>query len=143
MIILNTLTTAQTISVIPREYSDSFTMTVRNDSTKIIKQYDITSATTLNNYLNFDNIFNPVLVKNHYFDLKLYIDYNFWNTNYTFWNDYEVKWNTDDGQKLDIYNDKVFCTDQDINQLNNNDYYQLNKGQYTEYKGFDNTYTVP
>ena len=118
-------------------------MTIRDDSTNVTKQYDITGATTSNNYLNFDNIFNPVLVKNHYFDLKLYINYNFWNTNYSFWNFYEVKWNTDDGQNIDIYNDKIFCTDQDINQLNGNDHYQLNKGEYVHYNGFDNTYQVP
>ncbi len=47
------------------------------------------------------------------------------------------------GQKIDIYNDKIFCTDQDINQLNGNDHYQLNKGEYVHYNGFDNTYQVP
>jgi hypothetical protein len=142
MIILTTSAAAQTLSVIPREYSDSFTMTVRDDNTNVTKQYDITSASTSNNYLTFDNIFNPILVENRFFDLRLYIDYNFWNTNYSFWNLYEVKWNTDDGQNIDIYNDKIFCTDQDVDQLNQNDYYKINKDQYTFYNGSDNTYTV-
>ena len=142
MIILTTSAAAQTLSVIPREYSDSFTMTVRDDNTNVTKQYDITSASTSNNYLTFDNIFNPILVENRFFDLRLYIDYNFWNTNYSFWNLYEVKWNTDDGQIIDIYNDKIFCTDQDVDQLNQNDYYKINKDQYTFYNGSDNTYTV-
>ena len=143
MIILKTSTTAQKISVIPREYLDVFTMTVRDDSTNIIKKYDITGATTLNNYLNFDHIFNPVLVENHYYDLRLFTNYNFWNTNYNFWQLDNGLWNIDDGEIQDIYRDKIFCTDQDINQLNNNVFYQLNKGQYVEYNGFDNTYTVP
>lgn len=142
MIILTTSAAAQTLSVIPREYSDSFTMTVRDDNTNVTKQYEITNASTSNNYLTFDNIFNPILVENRFFDLRLYIDYNFWNTNYSFWNLYEVKWNTDDGQNIDIYNDKIFCTDQDIAQLNQNDYYKINKDQYTFYNGSDNTYTV-
>tara|TARA_B110000285_G_scaffold29561_1_gene29959 strand:- start:2870 stop:3301 length:432 start_codon:yes stop_codon:yes gene_type:complete len=142
MIILTTSAAAQTLSVIPREYSDSFTMTVRDDNTNVTKQYDITGASTSNNYLTFDNIFNPILVENRFFDLRLYIDYNFWNTNYSFWNLYEVKWNTDDGQNIDIYNDKIFCTDQDVDQLNQNDYYKINKDQYTFYNGSDNTYTV-
>ena len=142
MIILTTSAAAQTLSVIPREYSDSFTMTVRDDNTNVTKQYDITSASTSNNYLTFDNIFNPILVENRFFDLRLYIDYNFWNINYSFWNLYEVKWNTDDGQNIDIYNDKIFCTDQDVDQLNQNDYYKINKDQYTFYNGSDNTYTV-
>ena len=142
MIILTTSAAAQTLSVIPREYSDSFTMTVRDDNTNVTKQYDITSASISNNYLTFDNIFNPILVENRYFDLNIYIDYNFWQTNFSFWNFYEVKWNTDDGQIIDIYNDKIFCTDQDVDQLNQNDYYKINKDQYTFYNGSDNTYTV-
>tara|TARA_R110000796_G_scaffold34809_2_gene89623 strand:+ start:752 stop:1195 length:444 start_codon:yes stop_codon:yes gene_type:complete len=146
MIILTTSALAQTLKVIPREYSGSFSMTVRDDSTNVIKLYDITTAgnavATVGNYLSFNNVFNPVLVENHFFDLRLYIDYNFWNTNYSLWELYEVKWNEDSGQVLDIFNDKIFCTDQDVDQLNQNDYYQLNKDQFTFYDGFDNTYTV-
>ena len=146
MIILTTSALAQTLKVIPREYSGSFSMTVRDDSTNVIKVYDITTAgnavATVGNYLSFNNVFNPVLVENHFFDLRLYIDYNFWNTNYSLWQLYEVKWNEDSGQVLDIFNDKIFCTDQDVDQLNQNDYYQLNKDQFTFYDGFDNTYTV-
>ena len=48
----------------------------------------------------------------------------------------------DSGYKEDIFRDKIFCTDQDIDQLNDNDHYKLNKGQYTHYDGFNNTYTV-
>tara|TARA_R110000744_G_scaffold19670_1_gene51733 strand:- start:357 stop:800 length:444 start_codon:yes stop_codon:yes gene_type:complete len=146
MIILTTSALAQTLKVIPREYSDSFSMSIRDDSTNVIKLYDITTAgnsiATVGNYLSFNNIFDPVLVENHFFDLRLYIDYNFWNTNYSLWELYEVKWNEDSGQVLDIFNDKIFCTDQDVDQLNQNDYYQLNKDQFTFYEGFDNTYTV-
>tara|TARA_R110002153_G_scaffold28522_1_gene87858 strand:- start:50 stop:493 length:444 start_codon:yes stop_codon:yes gene_type:complete len=146
MIILTTSALAQTLKVIPREYSDSFSMSIRDDSTNVIKLYDITTAgnsiATVGNYLSFNNIFDPVLVENHFFDLRLYIDYNFWNTNYSLWQLYEVKWNEDSGQVLDIFNDKIFCTDQDVDQLNQNDYYQLNKDQFTFYEGFDNTYTV-
>ena len=146
MIILTTAASAQTLSIIPREYVDSFSMDIRDDSTNVTKQYDITKAgnsiATVGNYMNFNATFNPILVENHFFDFRLYIDYNFWNTNYSLWNFYEVKWNTDDGQVVDIYNDKIFCTDQDVDQLNQNDYYKLNKGQYTHYNGFNNTYTV-
>jgi hypothetical protein len=42
----------------------------------------------------------------------------------------------------DIYQDRIFCTDQDIDQLNKNDHYQINEGQYTTYNGYDNTYIV-
>ena len=146
MIILTTSASAQVLKVIPREYADSYTMTVRDDSTNVVKSYDISTAgnavATVGNYMTFNATFNPVLVENHFFDLKLFIDYNFWNTNYSLWELYEVKWNTDDGQIVDIFNDKIFCTDQNIEQLDENDYYKLNKDQFTFYNGFDNTYTV-
>ena len=98
-------------------------------------------------FLTWSNIYNTVFDlqscrDSHFYDLKLFIDFNFWNTNYSLWQLYDVKWNTDDGQVVDIYNDKIFCTDQDVDQLNQNDYYKLNKDQYTFYDGFDNTYTV-
>ena len=142
MIILTTSASAQTLSVIPREYFESFTMSVRDDNTNVTQKYSITSASNSGNYLTFDNIFNPTLVKNRFYDLRLYIDSNFWDTSYSFWNLYEVKWDTNDGQIIDIYNDKIFCTDQDVDQLNQNDYYKINKDQYTFYNGSDNTYTV-
>ena len=144
MIILTTSTSAQTLKVIPRQYDDSnFTMSIRDDSTNVIKLYQNLSGGTIVDYLTFTNVFNPVLVEAHFFDIHLYIDYDFWNTNNSFWNLYDVLWQVDSGFKEDIYRDKIFCTDQDIDQLNDNDHYQLNKGQFTEYKGFDNTYTVP
>ena len=146
MIILTTSAQAQVLKVIPREYADSYTMTVRDDSTNVIKSYDISTAgnavATVGNYMTFNATFSPVLVENHFFDLRLFIDYNYWNTNYSLWEFYEVKWNTDDGQIVDIFNDKIFCTDQNIEQLDENDYYKLNKDQFTFYNGFDNTYTV-
>tara|TARA_R110000737_G_scaffold182494_1_gene205972 strand:+ start:126 stop:560 length:435 start_codon:yes stop_codon:yes gene_type:complete len=143
MIILTTSALAQTLSVIPRQYNDSqFTMSIRDDSTNVNKLYHIDTAVTSGNYLTFDNVFNPVLVEAHFFDLYLYIDYNFWNTNNSFWNLYDVLWQVDSDYKEDIFRDKIFCTDQDIDQLNDNDYYKLNKGQFTFYNGFDNTYTV-
>jgi len=143
MIILTTSTSAQALSVIPRQYNDNeFTMSIRDDSTNVTKFYNIDTAVTSGNYLTFDNVFNPVLVENHFFDLYLYIDYNYWNTNNSFWNLYDVLWQVDSDYKEDIFRDKIFCTDQDIDQLNDNDYYKLNKGQFTFYNGFDNTYTV-
>ena len=142
MIILKTLATAQSLSVIPRSYLGTFTMAIRDDSTNVTVDYQITSAVTSGNYLNFSNIFAPVLVENHFYDLYLYVDYNYWNSNNSFWNLYDIFWQTDSDYKEDVYRDKIFCTNQDIDQLNDNDHYQLNKGQFTTYNGFDNTYIV-
>ena len=62
--------------------------------------------------------------------------------NYSFWNLYDQIWNLDSEQIDDIYKDRIFCTDQDVDQLNKNDHYELNKGQYLTYDGYDNTYLV-
>jgi hypothetical protein len=142
MIILTTSSASQLLSVIPREYSDAFSMAIRDDSTNVVKYYDVTNATQSGNYLNFNITFSPILVENHFYDLRLYIDYNFWNTNYSLWNLYDQIWNLDSEQKEDIFNDRIFCTDQDVDQLNKNDHYELNKGQYTTYDDYDNTYLV-
>lgn len=142
MIILTTSASAQQLSVIPRQYSNNFTLSVRDDSTNVVKYYSITNATTSGNYLNFSNIFNPILVENHFYDLRLYQDPNFWNTNYNLWELYSQIWNVDREDTEDIYQDRIFCTDQDIDQLNKNDHYQINEGQYKTYNGYDNTYIV-
>jgi len=40
-----------------------------------------------------------------------------------------------------IYKDKVFCTDQTINQTTN-DYYSINKDEYVQEDSFDNDYII-
>jgi len=142
MIILTTSATAQNLLIIPRTYISKFTMEIRDDSTNVIVDYPITTATLSGNYLSFSNIFAPKLVENHFYDLYLYLDYNFWNSNNSFWNLYDIFWQKDSDYKEDFYRDKIFCTDQDIDQLNDNDYYQLNEGQYTSYNGSNNDYIV-
>ena len=124
MIILTTSTAAQNLSVIPRKYdSIPFKMSIRDDSTNIIVIYTIAAATTVGNYLQFSQAFAPVLVENHFYDIHLYTE-------------------TASGYKEDIFKDRIFCTDQDVNQLNESSHYKLNEGQYTQYDGFNNTYTV-
>ena len=107
MILLTTSAIAQAISVIPRTYTSNFTMTVRDDSTNVTKSYDIGNAVTSGNYLNYNHIFNPILVENHFYDLHLYVDYNFWNTNYSFWNLNEEIWNIESSQTEDIFKDRL------------------------------------
>jgi hypothetical protein len=40
-----------------------------------------------------------------------------------------------------IYRDKVFCTDQTVNQISN-DYYSINKNEYTVEDSYDNEYII-
>ena len=121
MIILKTLATAQPFAVIPRSYHTDFIMDIRDDSTNVTVSYEITGALlpTTRGKLRFTNIFSPVLVEGHFYDMELYV-----------------------GDKTNsIYKDRIFCTDQVIDQ-SNNDYYKLNDGQFTTYDGYDNTYIV-
>ena len=51
MIILTTSATAQSLSVIPRDYLTDFIMSIRDDSTNVVKTYEINGATQVGNYL--------------------------------------------------------------------------------------------
>lgn len=141
MILLTTSASAQTLTFIPRVYAGQFTLAIRDDSTNIIKNYEVTSTTTSGNYLVVSQAFNPVLVENHFYDLTLYSDPNYWNTNYNLWQEYEQVWNLDTTDIIDIYKDKIFVTNQDVNQ-DFDQYYNLNQGQYTTNNSYNNDYIV-
>jgi len=141
MIVLTTSTLTQSLSVIPRTYGVQFTLSVRDDSTNVTASYEITNAITSGNYLNFDNIFNPILVEGHFYDIRLYSDPNFWNTNYFLWELYNEFWNIDTTNIEVLYKDRLFCTDQEIDQMDNL-YYKLNKGQYITDNSYNNDYIV-
>ena len=79
MIVLTPTTDAQLFKVIPRIYAAEFSMSIKDDSTNIDVFYDITNAVTNVNYLTFSQAFNPVLVEGHFYDIRLYSDFNFWN----------------------------------------------------------------
>ena len=141
MIVLTTSALAQNLKVIPRTYGAEFTLSIRDDSTNVTETYEVTSAVTSGNYLTFDQIFNPVLREGHFYDIKLYSDPNFWNTNYSLWELYNEFWNIDTTNIVDIFKDRIFCTDQEIDQMDNL-YYELNKGQYVTDNSYNNDYIV-
>ena len=141
MIVLTTSTLTQSLSVIPRTYGAQFTLSVRDDSTNVTASYEITNAITSGNYLTFNQVFNPILVEGHFYDIKLYSDPNFWNTNYFLWELYNEIWNIDTTNIVDIFKDRIFCTDQDIDQMDNL-YYKINEGQYITDNSYNNDYIV-
>ena len=141
MIVLTTSTLAQAFKVIPRTYGEQFTMSIRDDSTNVTTVYEVNSAVTSGNYLTFGQAFSPVLVEGHFYDIKLYSDPNFWNTNYFLWELYNEFWNIDTTNIVDIFKDRIFCTDQEIDQMDNL-YYELNKGQYVTDNSYNNDYIV-
>ena len=141
MIVFNTSTSAQTFKVIPRIYGEQFTMSITDDSTNIPVFYEINNATTNGNYLTFNEIFNPVLVEGHFYDVRFYSDYNFWNTNYQLWENDNTFWNVDRTTDTTLFREKIFCTDQEIDQMED-EYYNLNLDVYKTFNSFDNTYKV-
>jgi len=106
-------TDAQTIKIIPRVYSTSVTIKLRDDSTNN-ETIILPSAIINKNYVELTNVFT--LVEGRFYDLKVY-----------------------NGQgsvtEADIiYRDKIFCTAQSTNQ-SNNEHYTVNKDVYKEKSG--------
>ena len=115
MKILTTSSSAQTIKVIPREYVTSGPLTIRDDTSNTSKNYSVTPS-TVDDDLVFSVTFSPVLAEGLYYDMTL----------------------KNSSSKI-IYKDKIFCTDQTINQTNN-DYYTVNSGVYTTENSYDDDY---
>ena len=142
MIVFNTSATAQAFKIIPRSYAAEFTMSITDDSTNITVYYNITNAITDVNYLTFNQVFNPILVEGHFYDIRLYSDYNFWNTNYQLWENDNSFWNIDRTTDVTLFRERIFCTDQSIDQIED-EYYDLNLGVYKTFNAAnDNQYKV-
>lgn len=114
MIKLTTSTDAQTIKVIPRSYATSVSMVFRDDSTNTSVTYT-SSATTDKNHLVISE--SLTLTEGRFYDLTI-----------------------KEGTSV-IYKDKVFCTDQTVDQDTNN-YYLVNQGEYTTETTYDNDYII-
>ena len=104
---------AQTIKIIPRVYSTSVTIKLRDDSSND-ETIILPSAIINKNYVELTNVFT--LLEGRFYDLKVY-----------------------NGQgsvtEADIiYRDKIFCTAQSTNQ-SNNEHYTINKDVYKEKSG--------
>ena len=127
MILFNPTTTNQ-FTIIPRDYVSSAYMTIRDDSTNVTVDY--TLVPRVNGVGNIEivndtyNVYNDTysnLVEGHFYDLTIYSD----------------------AQKTNvIYKDRIFCTAQKDNIQIDNNFYKVNKDQYTEYDGFNNDYIV-
>jgi len=106
-------TNAQTIKIIPRVYSTSVTIKLRDDSTN--NEVTILPSAIINkNYVELTNVFT--LVEGRFYDLKVYNG-------------------QDSVTEADIiYRDKIFCTAQSTNQ-SNNEHYTINKDVYKEKSG--------
>jgi hypothetical protein len=90
MKVLKDTQAVQTISIIPRSYPTSLTLTLRDDQTNEIDTYALNSGfSVVNDYLVINNVYT--LEEFHFYDLTII-----------------------DQDDVIIYKDRIFCTDQDI-----------------------------
>ena len=104
---------AQTIKIIPRVYSTSVTIKLRDDSTN--NEVTILPTAIINkNYVELSNVYT--LIEGRFYDLKVY----------------NGQGSTTEADI--IYRDKIFCTAQSTSQ-SNNEHYTINKDVYKEQSG--------
>lgn len=118
MKILSTSADAQTFKIIPREYVTSATLILTDDSTNTETTYTNITPTISVNHLEVEQAFSPVLVEGRFYDFVLKNSTN----------------------KI-IYRDKIFCTDQAIDQAQNQEY-TVNSGEYTSDTSHDNDFII-
>lgn len=106
----------QTIQILPREYTTSIVLLLRDDSTNGKTYIELPTSVVNGNYLDITAIFT--LVEGRFYDLSVYkVELGYVLANLT---------------ELDIiYKDKIFCTAQSLDQ-NTNTYYSPNENEYVE-----------
>ena len=114
--------------IIPREYVTNAYMTLRDDSTNVIVDYTLVPRVAGVGNIEIDNdrfnVYNNTyknMVEGHFYDVTLYSDAEKTNV---------------------IYRDRAFCTEQKDAIQVDNDFYKINKDQYTTYNGSNNDYIV-
>lgn len=142
----------QTLKVIPRVFTNSIVLKLRDDSTNEKVSFVLPQTIINKNYLEISNIFN--LKEGRFYDLTIYkvngsyaefkerviADSGTFVNNTCLYNFLDAQ-NLINTSSLDIiYLDKIFCTDQTINQDTNN-YYSVNKDEYVS-KGGNNDYII-
>lgn len=113
-------TTSSTIKVIPRKYASNVSLKLRDRITNVTE----TLTTTLSTDRNFLSVTfqtsEDFLVEEH--------QYDFWLLD------------SDDDNRV-IYRDTIFCTNQEIDQ-DENEVFDINKGVYVSHNTGDNDYIL-
>ena len=106
----------QTIQILPREYTTSIVLLLRDDSTNSETYLELPTSVINGNYLDITSVFT--LVEGRFYDLVVYkVELGYVLANLT---------------ELDvIYKDKIFCTAQNLDQ-NTNTFYTPNESEYIE-----------
>jgi len=106
----------QTIQILPREYTTSIVLLLRDDSTNSETYLELPTSVINGNYLDITSVFT--LSEGRFYDLVVYkVELGYVLANLT---------------ELDvIYKDKIFCTAQNLDQ-NTNTFYTPNESEYIE-----------
>lgn len=138
MKVLKPTTDEQTFKVIPRDYDTTLTLSLRDDQTNVTVDYDPTVVKE-NDYLVYTGVFN--LVEGHYYDVKLGRDYGLWQQNDEVWNLNATTWDELQPEVISNVVEKIFCTDQEIDQSENKRY-TINKNKYKSDTSYDKEYII-
>lgn len=137
MKVLTTSSEPQVLKIIPSVYVTTGSIKIVDDQTLEEQVLDPTYSTD-NDYQVIEAVFN--LTEGHYYDFYKTLDFNIWNQNNENWQLNTRQWD-EDQKSEDLNIDKIFCTDQTIDQQNQ-DYYNINEDEYVTEDTFDNDYIV-
>lgn len=141
MKILTTSTSAQTLTFVPRSYPTEIILSIRDTSTNTTTRTENVTLTRSNDKASISHAFS--LVEGRFYDLNIIEGIGaLWNTYNVQWEAASDNWESIVSSEENIYLDKIFCTDQTINQADNN-YYTINSGEYTETTSYpDDDYII-
>jgi hypothetical protein len=146
MKVLNTSLVSQTINIIPRRYTENVVLSLRDDSSNTEVLLNLPTCVINKGYLDITSVFN--LKEGHFYDLKIYelsVTYQdfkdrviaaggvFEDNNCVLSFIQLVQIEEINNNNI-IYIDKIFCTDQTINQ-DTNSYYSVNQNEYVSKAG--------
>jgi hypothetical protein len=138
MKVLKTGTSNQTFTFIPRDYVTTATLILRDDSTNESTSVEATFTKT-GDYLSYTGSFD--LKEGRFYDLQVQTDGDFWDENIDQWQLVNYDWDDENYPTAVVYRDKIFVTDQTIDQ-NDQKEYTINKDEYKSDKTFDNDYII-
>jgi len=141
MKILTTSTSAQTLTFAPRAYPSEVIVSIRDNSTNTTTRTESVTLTRANDNASISTTFS--LKEGRFYDLKILQGVGaLWNTYNVIWEAASDNWESITASENTIYLDKIFCTDQTINQAENN-YYTINSGEYTQTTNYpDDDYII-
>ncbi len=141
MKILTTSTSAQTLTFAPRSYPSEVIVSLRDSSTNTTTRTENVTLTQTNDKASISTTFS--LKEGRFYDLSILEGVGaLWNTYTTEWQLATDNWESITTSEESIYLDKIFCTDQTVNQADN-DYYTINSGQYTQTTSYpDDDYII-